>query len=127
MQLLLERDLVAFNERASRERPDLENADLRMADLHDATLREANLRGAYLRQADLRAVDLSEADLDGASIHEARISGTLFPSDIHADEISLSVSMGTRMRARRPDSVCGICSRTIPAQSARDPRAVGSN
>jgi len=101
MQLLLEGDIAAFNERARRERPDLQNADLRMADLHDATLREANLRGAYLRQADLRGVDLSQADLDGASIHEARISGTLFPVDIRADEIALSVSTGIRMRARR--------------------------
>ena len=94
--LLLADDLTAFNERAGRERPDLADANLRMADL-----RSANLRGAYLRGADLRGLDLSDADLDGASINEARISGTLFPRDISADEIQLSVWKGTRMRARR--------------------------
>ena len=100
--LLREGEIETFNTRAEREAPDLENADLRMVDLRGASLRRANLRGAYLRNADLRGQDLSGADLDGASIHEARISGTLFPADIHADELTLSVWKGTRMRARRP-------------------------
>ena len=101
VELLLAGQMAAFNDRASSQRPDLENADLRMADLREANLRQANLRGAYLRQADLRGLDLSEANLDGASINEARISGTLFQRDIAADEITLSVWKGTRLRARR--------------------------
>jgi uncharacterized protein YjbI with pentapeptide repeats len=99
--MLLGGEIDAFNRRAAKERPDLENADLRMADLRGMNLRRANLRGAYLRHADLRGVDLSEADLDGASINEARISGTFFPRDVSADEITLSVWKGTRLRARR--------------------------
>jgi uncharacterized protein YjbI with pentapeptide repeats len=101
IELLHGGDLKAFNARAAKERPALENADLRMADLRGAHLKQANLRGAYLRQADLRGVDLSEADLDGASINEARISGTFFPRDLSAEEITLSVWKGTRLRTRR--------------------------
>ena len=92
---------IGVNRRAAKEQPDLQNADLRMADLRGMNLRRANLRGAYLRHADLRGVDLSEVDLDGASINEARISGTFFPRDVPADEITLSVWKGTRLRARR--------------------------
>lgn len=101
IELLRSERIDEFNERARSEPPDLENADLRMADLRRADLRRAKMRGAYLRLADLRGVDLGDADLDGASINEARISGTLFPRDISADEISLSVWKGTRMRAGR--------------------------
>jgi uncharacterized protein YjbI with pentapeptide repeats len=101
VEMLLNGQIDAFNARAETERPDLENADLRMADLRAVNLRRAIMRGAYLRLADLRGVDLSEADLDGASINEARISGAFFPRDISADEITLSVWRGTRMRARR--------------------------
>lgn len=100
IRLLLDGELPAFNARAESERPDLRNADLRAADLRGANLRRADLRDSYLRTADLRGVDLSEADLDGASINEAKISGTLFPRDLPAEEITLSVWKGTRMRAR---------------------------
>jgi uncharacterized protein YjbI with pentapeptide repeats len=99
IELLTADRIEEFNERARSEAPDLQNADLRMADLRRVDVRRANLRGAYLRGADLRGVDLSEANLDGASINEARISGTLFPRSISADEITLSVWKGTRMRA----------------------------
>jgi hypothetical protein len=100
-KLLHDGDVAAFNRLAEQEPPMLENADLRMADLRAANLRRANLRGAYLRNADLRGVDLSETDLDGASLHEARVSGALFPGNIAADEIRLSLDVGTRMRVRR--------------------------
>ena len=101
IRMLLDEDIDAFNARTARERPDLRNADLRGADLRKAVLRRADLNGSHLRLADIRGVDLSEADLDGASINEAQISGTLFPRDLPADEITLSVWKGTRMRARR--------------------------
>lgn len=98
--LLREEKVDEFNVHAAAGPVDLENADLRMVDLRQATLGKANLRGAYLRNADLRGLDLSDADLTGASLHEARISGCLFPLNIAADEISLSVALGTRMRPR---------------------------
>jgi uncharacterized protein YjbI with pentapeptide repeats len=99
--LLREEKVDAFNERAQQSPPQLENADLRMVDLTRAHLVKANLRGAYLRNADLRGVDLSDADLAGASLHDARISGCLFPVSIPADEIALSVTLGSRLR-RQP-------------------------
>jgi uncharacterized protein YjbI with pentapeptide repeats len=79
---------------------DLTGAHLRGYDLRKCKLRKANLSGAYLRSADLRSVDLSEAILDGASMKEARVSGVLFPRDISAPEIQLSLSFGTRLRTK---------------------------
>lgn len=98
--LLREEKVDEFNAQAAARPVDLENADLRGVDLRQANLTKANLRGAYLRNADLRGLDLSDADLVGASLHEARIGGCLFPMNISTEEISLSVSLGTRMRPR---------------------------
>jgi uncharacterized protein YjbI with pentapeptide repeats len=101
VNLLRDGSYEEFNLRAAKTPPDLENTDLRLVDLRFADLRHANMRGAYLRNADLRGCDLSEADLHGASLHSARIAGTLFPCDIWAEEIRLSVDLGVRVRARR--------------------------
>jgi uncharacterized protein YjbI with pentapeptide repeats len=98
--LLREEKVDEFNAQMAGKPADLENADLRMVDLRHANLAKANLRGAYLRNADLRGVDLSDADLSGASVHEAHVSGCLFPMSISAEEITMSVSLGTRMRPR---------------------------
>jgi len=92
-----------FLEEAEGERPDLQNAELRFADLRGAPLEKADLRGAYLRRSDLRGLDLIDADLDGASIHDARIGGTRFPRDLSANEILLSLTHGTRMRAAKSE------------------------
>ena len=48
--------------------------------------------------SNLRGIDFSEARLEGASIHGAQISGVYFPAQLRADEISLSLEHGTRMR-----------------------------
>lgn len=81
---------------------DLTNVNLRGADLRRANLRRADLRNAYCHSADLRGVDLSEAKLEGASIHMARVSGAYFPPDVPADEIRLSLEIGTRIRCHHP-------------------------
>lgn len=99
--LLVEGKFDDFNRIAEDTPPALENTDLRSLDLREADLTHANLRGAYLRLADLRGVDLSRAILNGASLHGARIGGALFPRNLPADEIGLSVEYGTRMRATR--------------------------
>ncbi|MFQ5514208.1 MAG: pentapeptide repeat-containing protein [Myxococcota bacterium] len=99
--LLLEGKIEEFNSRVAEEPADLANTDLRAVDLQGANLLHANLRGAYLRNADLRAVDLFHADLEGASIHHARIAGTRFPPNLRAEEIRLSVDLGTRLRIAR--------------------------
>ncbi len=100
IQLLREEKFDEFNQLATERRADLENADLRMVDLRRVNLVKANLRGAYLKNADLRGQDLSDADLTGASLHDARVGGCLFPTNLGADEIRMSVMLGTRMRPR---------------------------
>ena len=82
-----------------------EECDLRYADLRSVDLRQINAKGldmsnCYLRQADLRGVDFSETRLEGVSISGAKISGALFPSELSAEEINLSLQHGTRMRYR---------------------------
>ncbi len=79
---------------------DLSFANLRGADLRHADLRKADLRGAYCHSSDLRGADLSEASLEGASFHMARVSGAYFPANVSADEIRLSLEVGTRIRCR---------------------------
>ena len=88
--LLREGHFEEFNRLAAQEPPDLRNADLRMLDL----------RHANLTHADLRGLDLSEASLEGASLHDTRVSGVLFPTALNPEEIRLSLTFGTRMRAR---------------------------
>lgn len=77
---------------------DLSGAQFKGYDLRRCRLEFADLTGAYLRSADLRGLDLSQATLDGASIKEARISGVLFPRNLSANEIRLSMLYGTRLR-----------------------------
>ena len=99
--LLIEGKIDDFNRQAEEEAPNLESTDLRGTDLRGANLLHANLRNAYLRNADLRGVDLFHADLEGASIQSARLSGTRFPLNLPAAEISISCHLGVRMRAER--------------------------
>ena len=102
MYLLLKLGHVAdFNRRRSEgEGCDLRNADLRGADLRELDAQELDLSGAYLRHADLRGLDLRHTNLEGASINSAKISGTYFPASLSAEEITLSLVHGTRLRYR---------------------------
>lgn len=97
--LLRRGEVAQFNAaRGAGELCDLCGADLRGADLREIDPRGLDLRDAYLRQADLRGLDLREARLEGASIYGAKISGTYFPRELSADEITLSLLHGTRLR-----------------------------
>lgn len=100
LSLIQEERFLEFNNLADSKggEVDLSGAHLRGYDLRKCKLRKANLSGAYLRSADLRSVDLCEAQLDGASMKEARVSGVLFPREISAEEIRLSLTYGTRLR-----------------------------
>lgn len=80
---------------------DLVNCDFRGLDLRGLNAEGLDLRGGYFRQADLRGVDFSKCRLEGASIHATKISGTYFPAELSADEITLSLLHGTRMRYSR--------------------------
>lgn len=97
--LLREGNISEFNQRlAAGEACDLTNADFRSLELVGWEPAGLDLSGSYFRQADLRGVDLSACRLDGASIHGTKISGVLFPKSLSAEEISLSLLHGTRMR-----------------------------
>ena len=97
--LLREGKINDFNHACAKgEVPDLINADMRGLSLQGLNADGLDLQGCYFRQADLRGIDFSKAKLDGASIHASKISGCLFPTELSADEITLSLSHGTCMR-----------------------------
>ena len=99
--LLREGRVEDFNRRkASGERCDLRNCHFRGLDLRALDPTGLDLSGAYLRQADLRGLNLSKTRLEGASLHAAHVSGVLFPAELEATEIEMSVRLGTRMRYR---------------------------
>jgi uncharacterized protein YjbI with pentapeptide repeats len=101
-RLLREGEVDEFNARhAAGEACDLRGCDFRTLDLRKLHARGLDLRDCYFRQADLRGVDFSEANLEGASINAAKISGAYFPHELSADELTLSLTHGTRMRYRK--------------------------
>ena len=79
---------------------DFSHCYLRGFDMSEMSLNKVLLKGAYLHSADLRGVDLSLHNLEGCSLHKAKISGTLFPQNISAEEIRLSIEYGTRLRLK---------------------------
>ncbi len=101
-QLLRHGDIASFNHRIQEgAKCNLSGADLRGIDLREMNAEDLDMSNSYLRQADLRGVDFSHTNLEGASINGAKISGTLFPKELRAEEILLSLQHGTRMRYTR--------------------------
>lgn len=100
--LLREGCIKEFNvKKASGDTCDLQGCDLRGLDLRGLQADGLDFRGCYFRQSDLRGLDLSRANLEGASINVCKISGVLFPLELSASEIELSLLHGTRMRYSR--------------------------
>jgi len=98
-QLLRNGKVEEFNQKvAAGAECSLIGADLRALDLRKLHAKNLNLQDSYLRMTDLRGVDFSETNLEGASINGAKISGTYFPKQLRAEEITLSLTHGTRMR-----------------------------
>ncbi|MFZ5592985.1 MAG: pentapeptide repeat-containing protein [Pseudomonadota bacterium] len=98
-RLLRDGQVVEFNQKkAQGAKIDLVNCDFRGLDLRGLDAHGLDLSGCYFRQADLRGVDLSKARLEGASIHATKIAGAYFPAELNAEEITLSLLHGTRMR-----------------------------
>jgi len=97
--MLREGCIKEFNvKKAAGDKCDLRGCDLRGLDLRGLDAAGLDFRDCYFRQSDLRGVDMSKANLDGASINACKISGCLFPSELTAPEIELSLLHGTRMR-----------------------------
>ena len=121
-RLLREGRVSEFNERkAAGIRPDLTRCDFRNVDLRGVNAEGLDLTDCYFRQADLRGVDLRATRLEGASLKDARISGAFFPAALSADEISLSVTQGTRLRypTTAPPADDPGADRTAPRKSRR--------
>ena len=99
---LFEENREAFNKKvAGGYIPDFSNQNLSDLDLTGFNLKHANLSGAYMRGTNLAGQDLSGSNLHGASLKQAKISGCLFPEDLAAEEIRLSVDMGSRLRQKK--------------------------
>jgi len=98
-RLLREGHIEEFNaQRTAGINGNLANCDFRGIDLRGINADHVDFSGCYFRQADLRGIDFTHANLKGASIHAAKISGAYFPDTFSADEISMSLLHGTRMR-----------------------------
>lgn len=98
-RLLREGKIKEFN-RAKQEgvAVDLTNCDFRGLNLKGLDASGLDLSDSYFRQADLRGVDFRTSNLQGASVHGSKISGAYFPDTLSAQEITLSLEHGTRMR-----------------------------
>ena len=104
--LLQEENIDRFNSLVEAgQAPDVRCANLSGLDLRSANLKGLDLSGCYLRGTNLSGLDLSGCNLYGSSMRAANISGVLFPDNIPADEIRLSIEHGTRIRVRRLASV----------------------
>jgi len=101
-QLLRNEQVKAFNEkRSSLDTLEFIDCDFRGLDLRGLNAKGINFSGSYFRGADLRGIDFSHANLRGASLASAQVSGCLFPVELSAPEIELSITKGTRMRYSR--------------------------
>jgi uncharacterized protein YjbI with pentapeptide repeats len=98
-QLLREEKIDEANARLdSGERCDLTGAFLRGCNLQGLHATNINFADCYFRLADLRGVDFRHCCMEGASIHGAKIHGAYFPVELSAEEIMMSIKLGTRMR-----------------------------
>lgn len=98
--LLRDRRISDFNNLRSRGElgDDYHGLAFRGSDLRGLDARGLDFSNCKFKQADLRGINFSNTKLDGASIYSSKISGCLFPKDLKADEIMMSVQQGTRLR-----------------------------
>ena len=77
---------------------ELTGLDFRGVNLRGMNVERVSFANSYFRQGDLSGLNLSDCNLEGASLGNAKISGTLFPRQLSAQEIMMSVRFGTRLR-----------------------------
>lgn len=100
-QLLRDEKIKEFNQQKSAGALiDFRDCDFRGLDLRGLNAANINFSGSYFRAANLRGIDFSQCNMEGVSIAAAQISGCLFPANIDATEIFLSLEKGMRMRVR---------------------------
>ena len=98
--LLHEDDIDGFNQQRPAGHVDMRGGDFRGLDLRELNADAVDFTDGYFRSADLRGLDLRNACIEGASLAHAQISGAYFPVELTADEIPMSVKLGTRLRYR---------------------------
>lgn len=100
--LLRDRRIAEFNDNYSQGKidPNLSGLAFRGTDLRGMQASGLDLSNCKFKQADLRGINFSQTKLEGASIYGAKISGCLFPEEISADEILMSIQHGTRLRIK---------------------------
>lgn len=100
-QLLRTENIEGFNNaRDSADLSNLAGADYRGLDLRGMNADNIDFTNAYFRNADLRGIDFRTAKLDGVSLCDAKISGCYFPASLSAEEIRMSIELGTRLRCQ---------------------------
>lgn len=99
--LLRTGQIEQFNSlRAAGSECNLAGGDLSRTDLRGLNADGLDFSNCTFRMADLRGVDFRKANLEGASLAESNISGVYFPIELSADEITLTLEHGTRVRYR---------------------------
>ena len=98
--LLRDRKIAEFNVYAERGElsPDFTGLSFRGSDLRGLVASGLNFSNCKFKQADLRGINFSNTNLKGASLYGSKISGCLFPQEIDATEILMSLQHGTRLR-----------------------------
>lgn len=97
--LLRDENIKAFNtKKPQADTSHLHSKNYRGLDLRKMDADGLDFSNAYFRGADLRGIDFSNSKLHGASIASAKISGCMFPKELRAEEIRMSVELGTRLR-----------------------------
>lgn len=96
---LREGKITDFNtNKAKGKTCDLRDSDMRGLDLRGMDASGLDMSNCYFRQTDLRGIDFTTTKLEGASVNGAKISGCMFPKEISAEEITMSLLHGTRLR-----------------------------
>lgn len=98
--MLRERQIPEFNRlvESGTVPPDFSGLSFRGTDLRGLQAAGLDFSNCKFKQADLRGINFSKSNLSGASLFGAKISGCLFPPEIDANEILLSLTHGTRLR-----------------------------
>ncbi len=98
--MLRERRIQEFNSLRDRGEigDDLSGLAFRGFDLRGLNADGLDMSNCKFKQADLRGINFSNTNLSGSSLYGAKISGCLFPKEISAQEILMSVTHGTRLR-----------------------------
>jgi len=98
-QLLRTENIKDFNEQRDHlDTTELKNGDYRGRDLRNMNAGGLDFSSSYFRNTDLSGIDFRNTNLQGASLLDAKLSGTYFPTALSAQEIRLSLEIGTRLR-----------------------------